>query len=125
MKKLVLAVIGAVLVVIFGLQQSTWAVNFNKSICNGNYTTEEKELAGCSENRTIHENIVGKVIKEVLKITGVIAVVMVIYGGFLLLTSAGNLQKVTRGKNVILWAIVGLIVSGLAFMIVRFILNKI
>jgi len=65
------------------------------------------------------------VIKEVLKITGVIAVVMVIYGGFLLLTSAGNLQKVTRGKNVILWAIVGLIVSGLAFMIVRFIISKI
>ena len=56
-------------------------------------------------------------------VIGFIAVVMIIYGGFMYTTSAGDSSKVTKAKNVIMYGIVGLVVALLAFAIVNFVLN--
>ena len=48
---------------------------------------------------------------------------MIIYGGIQYTTSAGDSGKVTNAKNTILYAIVGLIVSILAYAIVNFVTN--
>lgn len=71
---------------------------------------------------------VNKLIRTVLNvlsvIVGIIAVVMIIIGGFQYITSAGSQEKVTKAKNTLLYAIIGLIIVALAQIIVKFILDK-
>ncbi len=67
--------------------------------------------------------LVEKVIDTLLFITGGIAVVMVIVGGLRYVASAGDQNAVTAAKNTILYAIIGLVISIMAFAIVQFIVG--
>ena len=58
-----------------------------------------------------------------LVIVGVLAVIMIIIGGFLYILSAGNEKATTGTKDTIIYAVVGLIVTLLAFAIVNFVLG--
>jgi hypothetical protein len=55
---------------------------------------------------------------------GIIAVIMIVYGGFRYITSGGDATKVTSARNTILYAIIGLIIVALAQFIVKFVLKK-
>ena len=57
-------------------------------------------------------------------VVGVIAVVMMIIGGFYYMTSQGSPERVQKGKNTILYGIVGLIIVLSAFAIVNFVLSS-
>jgi hypothetical protein len=57
-------------------------------------------------------------------IVGVVAVIMIIIGGFRYITSGGSTERVTGAKNTILYAIIGLVIVALAQIIVKFVLNK-
>lgn len=59
----------------------------------------------------------------ILYIVGIIAIIMLIFGGIRYITSGGDKQKVTDAKNTILYAIVGLVIALLAFAIVNFVLG--
>ena len=48
---------------------------------------------------------------------GAVAVIVVIAAGFMYVTSANNSQQITRAKNAIMAAVIGLIVILLAFTI--------
>lgn len=67
--------------------------------------------------------LVGGVIKAVLGIVGSIALLMFIYGGFLWLTSGGSTEKITKGKNVLTWAAIGLTVIFLSYTLVNFVIQ--
>ncbi|MBB1555873.1 hypothetical protein HG445_002690 [Candidatus Saccharibacteria bacterium] len=54
---------------------------------------------------------------------GVVAVVVIIAAGFFYVTSSGNPQQLTRAKNAIMGAVVGLIVVLLAFSITAIVLG--
>ena len=56
-------------------------------------------------------------------VIGFIAVVIIIYGGFMYTTSAGDSNKVTKAKNAIMYGIIGLVVAMLAFAIVNFVIG--
>jgi len=53
---------------------------------------------------------IGRIIKAILGIVGSLALVMFIYGGFNIMTAAGTAEKVEKGKQILLWATIGLIV---------------
>lgn len=55
---------------------------------------------------------------------GVVAVIMIIFGGFKYITSGGASEKVTGAKNTILYGLIGLIIVALAQIIVKFVLNQ-
>ena len=57
--------------------------------------------------------------------TSIIAVIVIIIGGIFYMTSQGDPGKVSRAKNTILYAVIGLIVSLLAFAIVNFVLKAV
>lgn len=61
----------------------------------------------------------------VLYAVGAISVIMLIYGGLRYVISGGDSKKVTDAKNTILYAIIGLIISILAFAIVHFVINAV
>ncbi len=56
-------------------------------------------------------------------LTGAIFLVMVIYAGFLMLTSQGKEDQIEKGKNILIWCAVGIIVIASAYVIVQFYLN--
>jgi len=58
-------------------------------------------------------------------VVGIVAVIMIVYGGFRYITSGGDSNNTAAAKNTILYAIVGLVIVALAQFIVRFILSKV
>ena len=71
------------------------------------------------------EGVFTKISNTLLLVIGVISVVMLIYGGFRYIISGGDNKKVTDAKNTILYAIIGLIISLLAYAIINFVIAAI
>lgn len=65
-----------------------------------------------------------QILNVVVGIVGVIAVAVIIIGGILFVTSTGDAAKTTRARNTILYGIVGLVISLLAFAIVNFVISN-
>lgn len=69
--------------------------------------------------------LIGRIIKAVLGIVGSLALVMFIYGGFMWMTSAGNSEQVQKGKNILIWAALGLAVIFSSYALVKFVIEGI
>ena len=50
---------------------------------------------------------------------------LIVYGGILIMTAAGKQEQVTKGKNVIVWAIIGALILGGAYAITTLVFNVI
>jgi len=57
-------------------------------------------------------------------ITGVIAVVMIMVGGFTYITSGGSPEKLTTARNRITYSLMGLAIVALAWAIIRFVIDN-
>ncbi|MBU0647246.1 MAG: Ig-like domain-containing protein [Patescibacteria group bacterium] len=68
--------------------------------------------------------IVAKIIRIVIGFLGIIAVGLVLYAGWLWMTSDGEEDKVEKAKMILRNALIGLIIILSSFAIVSFILNK-
>jgi uncharacterized membrane protein len=62
-----------------------------------------------------------KLINYALTIMGSIAVIVLIIGGFMMLVAQGNQQKLDEAKDIIKYAIMGLLVAFLSYIIVLFV----
>ena len=62
-----------------------------------------------------------KIINAVLGIVGSLALVMFIYGGFIWMLAAGNKERVQKGKDVLVWATIGLVIIFSAYALVSMI----
>lgn len=84
---------------------------------------EVKSPAECTQPKEKREvgGVVADIVNVVLSMLGIIAVIVIIIGGFMYATSSGDASKVTRAKNVIMYAVIGLVVSLLAWAIVNFV----
>lgn len=69
------------------------------------------------------EETVIKIIQWALGFLGLVAVILILYGGFVWMTAAGNEDKVSQAKKIISAAVVGLIIVLLAWAIVSFVVN--
>lgn len=67
--------------------------------------------------------IVGRVIQIILSLLGAIAIGLIIYAGFTIMTANGSEDKVGEGKKILVNATVGLIILLSAVGIVQFVLN--
>lgn len=68
-------------------------------------------------------NVIGRIIQAILGVTGAVALLMFVYGGFLWLISGGENEKVKKGKATITWAVLGLAVIIGAYMLVSTIIS--
>lgn len=80
------------------------------------------DAAGASGDRL--NQLIRDVINILSVIVGIVAVIMIIFGGLKYITSGGESSNVSSAKNTIIYAIVGLVVVALAQFIVRFVLGK-
>ena len=67
--------------------------------------------------------IIARIIRIALGFLGIIAVGLVMYAGFLWMTSGGNEEKIEQAKKILQNAVIGLIIILISFAIVSFILN--
>lgn len=64
------------------------------------------------------------IVNAVFIVVGILAVIVIIIGGFFYMTSQGDPGKAAKGKNCIMGGIIGLIVCLLAFAIVAFVTSS-
>lgn len=67
--------------------------------------------------------LIGRIIKQVLGVVGSLALAMFIYGGLIWMTSAGSSEKVEKGKNILVWAVIGLIIIFTSYALVKFVIT--
>lgn len=67
--------------------------------------------------------LIGNVIRFGLDFAAIIAVVIILWGGFLILISGGSSDRLAQGKNAITAAVVGLIIVLTAWLIVNTIIS--
>lgn len=84
-------------------------------ICGSSGGDEEEELQGR----------VKSTLTQVYTWIGIIAVVVVVIGGILYMTSAGNPEKIKTAKNAIMYAVIGLVVTLMAFAITTLVIDAI
>jgi len=65
------------------------------------------------------QTVVARVIQLFTGLAGSLALLMFVYGSFLLMTSRGDDQKVAKGKQTMIWAIGGLIVMFTAYAVLQ------
>lgn len=68
--------------------------------------------------------LVGRYIRIFLGFLGVIFAVLMVYGGYTWMTSYGNEQKVTRAKDLIIDATIGLVIVLAAYAISSFVVTE-
>lgn len=106
-----------------GIQDSLCA---GTNIAAGEATTGEAD-ATCATDENVGVGGLYKLAKQVVNIfsviVGIIAVIMIIFGGFKYITSGGDSGNVSGAKNTLIYAIVGLIIVALAQFIVHFVLK--
>jgi len=76
------------------------------------------------EEEKLEERIF-RTIRYLLSFLGVIAVLIIIYGGFTWMTAAGNEEKVKKAKSMLQNGIIGLVIIILAYAITIFIFKVI
>ena len=81
------------------------------------------EAAGFGEPKGIGE-IAGAIIGTFLSLLGIIFVCLIIYGGFLWMTSGGNEVKVMKAKEVLAQAVIGLVIIMSAYAITFFVFQS-
>ena len=87
----------------------------------GNVQEQVNNIAGGDRA----ENTVQNLLYGAYFAIGIVAVIMIILGGYNYLTSQGDSSKVSKGKTTILYGVVGLIIAVSASAITYFIINNV
>jgi TRAP-type C4-dicarboxylate transport system permease small subunit len=74
--------------------------------------------------RNLPATILG-IVNFILIIVGVLALAYLVYGGFLYITSHGDESQTEKAKNVIVYAVVGILVIGIAAALVNFVIDAV
>jgi hypothetical protein len=98
--------------------------NLCKGVNNAAQGTQDTSCGNAGKNGdTDLSKVAGQIVNVFSIIVGIVAVIMIIYGGFRYITSGGDSGKVGNAKNSLIYAIVGLIIVALAQIIVHYVLN--
>jgi len=79
---------------------------------------ECRKSGSCSLNDFVR--LFANVSQWILGIVGSLALLMFIYGGLMFIISSGNSEKVTKAKEIIIGAVIGLVIVFTSYMIIQF-----
>lgn len=74
-------------------------------------------------NRTDLKQVFMTIVQLALGFTSIIALAMVVYGGFMWATAAGSSERVDKGKKIIMWALIGVVVIMAAWGIITLVMS--
>ena len=64
------------------------------------------------------------IVRILLGFLGIIAIIIMLYGGFVWMTAAGNEEKVDSAKKIITAGIIGLVIIFVSFAIANFVITE-
>ncbi len=67
--------------------------------------------------------LITNVIRLMLMFTGAIAIIFLVYGGYMYITSAGSAESAEKGKNTVVNALIGIVVIALSYVLVTVVSN--
>jgi hypothetical protein len=70
------------------------------------------------------EGIVANIIQYLLSFLGVLFIILIIYAGFLWMTAAGDMEQITKAKDILISAVIGIIIVLSAYIITAFVLSR-
>ncbi len=100
---------------------TTAAKPTNPAVCS--YDQNSTQLCNPVSGANDLNSLILKILTYVLGLVGTVAVVVIVIAGFRMVASQGNESQVKAARSTITWAIIGLIVSFLAYSIVAVIQN--
>ncbi|TAN33489.1 hypothetical protein EPN28_01595 [Patescibacteria group bacterium] len=68
--------------------------------------------------------LVAKIIRTALGLLGIVALVLLLYGGFAWMTAGGNDEKIATAKKIIFNALIGLVIILASYAITSFVISK-
>lgn len=83
-----------------------------------------EEVYGGEEPEFEIGEAIARVIKIALSLLGAIFIILIIYAGFMWMTSGGNEEKIKKAKETIIAAIIGLAIIVLAYAATFFIIES-
>jgi hypothetical protein len=98
--------------------QGNCETGFHKAgpLCLPNSPFDDNSIAG--GNTTIAQLVV-RIIRILLYFAGIVAIIMIIVGGYQVMTAAGDTAQATNGRKTLTNAIIGLAIVLLAYIIVQ------
>lgn len=80
-------------------------------------------IAGATGGEGSIRELIQTILNFALGFLGFVATIMVIYGGFLYVTSAGNDDAVGKAKNILLYSIIGIVIILISFALINTVLG--
>lgn len=77
---------------------------------------------GLPADQPLEEQIL-RIANVALLLVGVLALAFLVYGGFRYVTSRGDSEEVEAAKRIIIYAVIGLVVIGVAAAVVQFVIQ--
>ncbi len=68
---------------------------------------------------------IARIIRAILGFLGVLALIIILYGGFVYMTSGGNEEKIAKAKKILVNAVIGLLIILASFGLTQFIIGRI
>jgi len=85
---------------------------------------EVEAYEGQSVDNNFIQTKVGQIISILLSFVGVLFFILMIYAGILWMTAQGNEQQVSKAKNLLINATIGLIITLAAYAITYFVIGR-
>ncbi|MBP5674908.1 hypothetical protein J6W91_01095 [Candidatus Saccharibacteria bacterium] len=91
-------------------------------VCSSSIDNDAKIAAGCDvASDDVAPKHIENIINVAITVVGILAVFVIVVGGQRYITSNGDPGKIKGAKDMITYAVIALIVAGLAYAIVTFI----
>ncbi len=108
------------------MQQLTLAfIRFSQIVDNTDLNIPNKDLLNKSTDSAALTPAIQTTLQIVFGTMGAVAVLIITIAGFQYITSNGDSQRVSKSKDAIIYALIGLAVAILAFSIVSFVLDEV
>lgn len=109
--------LGATLALSFLFTEPTFATSLINSSDNPD------AIAGATGGESSLRELIQTILNYFLGFLGFVATLMVIYGGVLYVTSAGNDESVGKAKKILMYAVLGIIIILISFALINTVLG--
>jgi cytochrome bd-type quinol oxidase subunit 2 len=97
--------------------------------CNGfEANSDDPYGIDCGEGTNLTDEdprvLAARLINVILRLTGLVLVVFIVYAGYLWMTSVGDEEQITKAKNIISSCAIGLLIVLSAYSISYFVISK-
>lgn len=105
-----------------GMQANIRSITGGTTVLNGTGITDPLRPTGTANTDSLLE-LISAFTNWALPYFVIIAVVMIIYAGFLMVTAAGDENKISQGKTIIVWTVIAIFIVIASYAIVNTVIN--